>query len=326
VDGFAGAAREDHRGPCFPPFENRENPAVSAVEGAGRARPCKISTRGATSLSALSKHPDGSLHRFKIMSVDGFVKVVETITHLLGVVLWPLIFIFMLVRFRSAIADFISTVGEFSFKAAGIEATAKVRAQAAVSLAAATARAREQAAAGGAAEAAKRAVQAAAGLAAAGASRPESATSPQATLQEARVAAQVVTDAITPRVIRRAERSTVLWVDDRPDNNVHERQALEAVGISFVLSTSTEDALDQIGRQTFDLIISDMGRPPDPRAGYTLLDKLRASGNRTPFIIYAGSRSSEHQQEAKQHGAIGCTNRPNELFEMVLSALGRGPQ
>jgi hypothetical protein len=53
-----------------------------------------------------------------------------------------------------------------------------------------------------------------------------------------------------------------------------------------------------------------------------LLDKLRESGNRTPFIIYAGSRAPEHQAEARRRGAIGCTNRPEELFEMVLSALG----
>ena len=230
------------------------------------------------------------------MSVDSIAKVLEAITHLLGVTLWPAIFVFILVRFRTGIANFISTLGEFSFKAAGVEATAKVKAEAAASLAAATA------------------------------SRPEAAASPEKTLQEARNAAQIVVDAITPNVIRRAERSTVLWVDDRPDNNLHERSALEAIGISFVLSTSTEDALDQIRRQSFDLIISDMGRPPDPRAGYTLLDKLRATGNRTPFIIYAGSRSPEHQDEAKRHGALGCTNRPNELFEMVLSALGRGPR
>lgn len=230
------------------------------------------------------------------MSIDGFVKVVEAITHLLGVLLWPAVFVFMLVRFHSAITDFVSTLGEFSFKAAGIEATAKVRAQAAASLAAANT------------------------------SHPESEASPQATLQETRGAAQVATNAITPQVIRRAERSTVLWVDDNPDNNLHEREALEIVGVSFVISKSTEDALDQVSRQTFDLIISDMGRPPDPRAGYTLLDKLRANGSQVPFIIYAGSRAPEHQAEAKRHGALGCTNRPNELFEMVLSALGRAPR
>jgi DNA-binding NtrC family response regulator len=116
----------------------------------------------------------------------------------------------------------------------------------------------------------------------------------------------------------------VLWVDDRPTNNVHERQALEAVGVSFELATSTEEALVWLKHRSFDAIISDVGRPPDPRAGYTLLDKLRAAGDQTPFIIYAGSRSLDHQAEARQHGAIGCTNRPDELFEMVLAALGRG--
>ena len=125
-------------------------------------------------------------------------------------------------------------------------------------------------------------------------------------------------------MIRTARRSTVLWVDDNPDNNVHERQALEALGVSFVLATSTEEALEKLESQSFDAIISDMGRPPDPKAGYTLLDKLRASGDQTPFIIYAGSRTPKHQAEARQHGAMGCTNRPDELFEMVLMALGRG--
>ena len=91
----------------------------------------------------------------------------------------------------------------------------------------------------------------------------------------------------------------------------------------FVLSISTDDALDKVRTQKFDVIISDMGRPPDPRAGYSLLDKLRALGDRTPFIIYAGSRSPEHQAEARRRGAVGCTNRATELFAMVLSALER---
>jgi CheY-like chemotaxis protein len=90
-----------------------------------------------------------------------------------------------------------------------------------------------------------------------------------------------------------------------------------------VLALSTEDALEKLARQNFDVIISDMGRPPDPQAGYTLLDQLRAAGNRTPFIIYAGSRAPEHQAESRRRGAVGCTNRPDELLEMVLAAIGR---
>lgn len=137
------------------------------------------------------------------------------------------------------------------------------------------------------------------------------------------IAADVVAEVVTPRAIRCARRSTVLWVEDNPYNNSYERQALEALGVSFVLAKSTDEGLNKISQQRFDAIISDMGRPPDSRAGYTLLDKLRSSGDQTPFIIYAGSRDPEHVAESRRHGAIGCTNNPNELFEMVLSALDR---
>jgi hypothetical protein len=71
----------------------------------------------------------------------------------------------------------------------------------------------------------------------------------------------------------------------RPDNNRYERQGLEALGVRFALSTSTDDALNQLRYQTFDLIISDKGRPPDPQAGYTLcqrqskIDQLTAIEN-----------------------------------------------
>ena len=112
-----------------------------------------------------------------------------------------------------------------------------------------------------------------------------------------------------------------MWVDDRPGNNVFETQALEALGIQVEISTSTDDALEKIAWRSYDLVISDMGRPPDARAGYTLLDKLRKAGNQTPFVIYASSRAPDHVREAREHGAIGSTNRPQELVEMVTTAL-----
>jgi CheY-like chemotaxis protein len=113
----------------------------------------------------------------------------------------------------------------------------------------------------------------------------------------------------------------VLWVDDRPSNNRYESAALEALGMHVELSTSTDDALEKVKARRYDVIISDMGRPPDKRAGYTLLEKLRSTGDATPFIIYAASRDPEDFDEAVRRGAVGCTNRPNELIEMVTNAL-----
>jgi CheY-like chemotaxis protein len=230
------------------------------------------------------------------VSVDDIVKLFDAVTKLLSVLVWPSVLIFILVRFGKDLRDFVRSLGELSLKGAGFEASLK----------------RKQA-------------EAAAALAAATVSRSEVASTPEISAREAKVAADIVAEAFTPRNIRRLGNSTVLWVDDRPASNVYARQSLEALGISFVLAESTEEALDKLSRQKFDVIISDMRRPPDPHAGYTLLDKLRASGDRTPYIIYASSRDPEHVVEARRRGAMGSTNNPNELFELVLSALGRTP-
>lgn len=228
------------------------------------------------------------------MSVDDIVKLFDAITKLLNVLIWPAIILFILIRFGRELRDFFSSLGELSLKGAGFEASLK----------------RKQA-------------EVVAALSAAAASKPDGDKTRESVATEAMIAADVVADFVTPRTIRRASRSTVLWVDDNPNNNSYERQALEALGVSFVLAISTDEALKKISRQRFDAIISDMGRPPDSRAGYTLLDKLRSNGDQTPFIIYASSRDPEHVAESRRHGAIGCTNNANELFEMVLSALGR---
>jgi CheY-like chemotaxis protein len=230
--------------------------------------------------------------RTTAMSVEDLVKLIDAITKFLGVLAWPALVGYVLIRFGPALRDFFESLGEFSLKGAGFEASAK----------------RKQA-------------EAAAALAAAAAARSEPTATPESTALEVREAADVVAETVTPRMLRKAKRATVLWVDDRPDNNLNERRSLEALGVSFLLARSTDEAIEILQRQHVDAIISDMGRPPDPRAGYTLLSKLRNSGNSTPFVIYAGSNAPEHKAEARRAGAMGSTNRASELFEYVMSAL-----
>ncbi|MEW7987652.1 MAG: response regulator [Candidatus Thiodiazotropha sp.] len=185
-------------------------------------------------------------------------------------------------------------MSEFRFKGAGIEASAKI-AQA----------------------------EATAVLAAASAAKYESAATSEIKIREARAAAHIVNEYVTPTAIQRASKSRALWVDDHPSNNILERQSLETLGMNFVTSKSTEDALAQLEIDKYDLIISDMGRPPDDHAGYTLLDQLRKIGDKTPLIIYSGSRAPKHRAEAKKRGAIDCTNKPDELFGLVIKTLDK---
>src|SRR5262249_59532791 len=112
-------------------------------------------------------------------------------------------------------------------------------------------------------------------------------------------------------------RRRILWVDDRPDNNIYERHVFESLGMTFDLALSTDEALEQLRSSRYGAIISDMGRREGPREGYRLLSAVRAFDTITPFFIYAGSNAPENKQEAAEHGAQGSPNRANELVGMV---------
>jgi CheY-like chemotaxis protein len=117
-------------------------------------------------------------------------------------------------------------------------------------------------------------------------------------------------------------RRRILWVDDKPNNNIYERRSMEAYHIDFDLAVSTREALAKIELNKFDAIISDMNRVPDRRAGYTLLGALRGRENRTPFFIYAGADAKRRRNAALARGADGSTNDPAELIADVLKAVG----
>jgi CheY-like chemotaxis protein len=116
-------------------------------------------------------------------------------------------------------------------------------------------------------------------------------------------------------------RNQILWVDDRPDNNIHERRAFEALGLEFTLALSTDEALGILSSGKFAAVISDMGRREGPREGYVLLDEIRKRHDSTPLFFYASSNAPEHKRETAEHGGQGCTNNAQELFEMVTRAV-----
>ena len=141
----------------------------------------------------------------------------------------------------------------------------------------------------------------------------------------------IVDKIATSHTVQQVAGAKVLWVDDNPSNNNYERKALEALGIQFTLSTSTEDALEKVRYLSYEVIISDMGRqPPDPtapydrQAGYTLLKELQKRNIHTPFIIYASSNLPEHKAETLRRGGFGTTNNPQELFQLVINAIQIG--
>jgi CheY-like chemotaxis protein len=114
---------------------------------------------------------------------------------------------------------------------------------------------------------------------------------------------------------------TVLWVDDNPQNQEYERQALSALGIRFVLAKSTAEALPMLRSQKFDLVITDFKRQDDPQGGYTLLSEVMKVAPPPPLIIYTASATPELEAEARKRGAYAETNQPQRLFSLAVSAL-----
>lgn len=221
-------------------------------------------------------------------------KLLADIILLFQAISWPLIALFFLIYFRAPIKKFFESIGELSIKAGGFEATAKTQ--------------QNEASAYLGAAVVKNAAQ-------------DKGDQQISFEDNAREIANVVNKNVTPRTIRKLEGTSVLWVDDNPSNNIYERRALEALGIRFIISTSTEDALQKVRTNNYNAIISDMGRLGDKQAGYTLLDALRKQGVRTPFIIYAGSNKPEHKAETIRRGGTGTTNNPQELFGLVINSI-----
>lgn len=221
--------------------------------------------------------------------------LIKAIAELLGILIWPVVIVVVAIRFRSSLSLLVANLSELSFKVPGVEGSARINQ-----------------------------VKAAVNLGAAAVSRSAAAGSGSGL--SAHDSDRLARSLPDPLEQRRLRGTRILWVDDRPENNTYERRVFEALGLVVSTSTSTDDALAQQARERSDLIISDMGRPPDARAGYTLLDALRKRGDQTPYVIYASSNSPKDKAEAIRHLALGCTNDPQELVEYVLGALEALPR
>jgi CheY-like chemotaxis protein len=121
-----------------------------------------------------------------------------------------------------------------------------------------------------------------------------------------------------------AARRLGLWVDDAPGNNTNVMQWLQSVlPIDWHTARSTEEAMTELRahRGDYAVVITDMGRPEGPRAGYDLLSQMRQAGIETPVIVYSGSDDPKHDDEAKARGALGSTNSPTKLHDLVKEAI-----
>lgn len=220
------------------------------------------------------------------MSVDSFARVTASIATLLSAIVWPAVIVAVVVIFRTDVRRRLAQ-GGLRVKAAGVEVTVEQVAEVATALVAAEA-------------------------------KGDNATP---TADVARAVAAATTVAVRGRI----DRAWVLWVDDHPENNNYERQAMAALGIRFTMARSTGEALRLMDARHFDAVITDLGRSTpeedDPDAGFRLLGELRKKSVEVPCVVYAGTRAVTERDQLLRAGAVASTNRPTELFDAVVKAI-----
>jgi CheY-like chemotaxis protein len=107
----------------------------------------------------------------------------------------------------------------------------------------------------------------------------------------------------------------ILWVDDNPRNNSYLVASLQEKGHTVDFALSTDEAIAKFTSQSYDIVISDMGRPDDGKAGITLVKQIRALSPGVPFYIFCGAWAARSfHDEALKNGATDITSSGTTLL------------
>jgi hypothetical protein len=135
--------------------------------------------------------------------------------------------------------------------------------------------------------------------------------------------AAIVIPATGRRIARGRWRPKVVWLADRSKNNaVDGEQILRKFAVDCSMASSKEEALLLCKATLCDAVIADVAPPDDPRARYTLIDRLRSQQNTVPFVLYGREQLSQYPAP-QLNGAIGAAADMEQLSRFLLEAFLR---
>ncbi len=123
---------------------------------------------------------------------------------------------------------------------------------------------------------------------------------------------------LNPEVVTPPRDKKILWVDDRPKNNSFLVASLQERGHAVDIALTTDEGFGMFKARTYDIVISDMGRPEDDHAGITLVKKIRELGSEVPFYIFCGVWAARNlRDEAIEHGVTDITSSGTTLLSRL---------
>ncbi|MBT3196675.1 MAG: DUF3365 domain-containing protein [Gammaproteobacteria bacterium] len=100
----------------------------------------------------------------------------------------------------------------------------------------------------------------------------------------------------------------VLVVEDTPELQLLECRILEGMGLTVTTANNGRDALEQLDKQSFDLILMDMQMPV--MDGIEATEAIRVSGNPIPIIALTANVMQKHRDIFNQAGCDGFMAKP----------------
>lgn len=204
---------------------------------------------------------------------------------------WPIIIIFLLIKFRSSISKFMESFAsrKFTIKVGGNELTME--------------------------EASKQQINQIRDL-------RSQVLEIQKQLREMNGGIGIKESRDEKKNVKEEKVNSILWADDRPKNNSYEIAQLEELGINVEIALSTSEAMAMFERNRYERIITDMGRQEGGRynatAGIELVKEIRKIDPEIPIIIYSSQRGVErHRTTALAEGATDITASTTALFETL---------
>ena len=92
------------------------------------------------------------------------------------------------------------------------------------------------------------------------------------------------------------------------------------LGMLVEFAKTTHNAMDRMGREKFQLVISDIHRGNQNTAGLDFMHEVQVQQMKVPMIFYV---SQVDVAQGVPPGAFGITDDPNELIHLVLDVAER---
>lgn len=114
-------------------------------------------------------------------------------------------------------------------------------------------------------------------------------------------------------MMQEAEKGTILYVEDNPDNRNLIRRVLNSEGYAVVEAINAGQAIEKLGSNNINLILMDINMPD--MDGYTLTSKIKSieKFSKIPIVAVTANVMRGDREKSLEAGCDGYIQKPIDI-------------